>query len=174
MALDMSNSQISNFLITSPVYSNKWNFYVQKITKIDGNVCDQKALDFCWFSCAKPYVDDKGVQVIQVGNNTLFFDKNSGKSYYVKYDANPCLLRILDNSPGNIIQQYLKGFSPSKEYCGVAIHDKNIKCNDNDLIYAQTHYSALKNTKGFPSEKDIKNAKPGKISLAIRNVLKIV
>lgn len=57
-------------------------------------------LEFNWFLCARPFKDNKGNHVVDVGRYALFFDTETGKSYYVTFDATengPCLLMVVSH-----------------------------------------------------------------------------
>jgi predicted transcriptional regulator len=167
---------------TYPVYSNKYYFYMTSV----------KPCDFSWFICAKPYKDDKGNDVVCVDPYSSFFDYVSGKTYHVKFDVvedKKCILKIVTSK---------KEFNSalSEGYNGVAIMKKDKKCKSQDLVcsqvqmifepnvleestlcpfinYAKTHSFILrKEISNFPTRKELKNAKPGKISLKLREMLK--
>jgi len=88
----LTQTKSMSFVNTFPVYPNKWMFYMAPFIKDRPEL-----LKFNWFLCARPFRDEKNNYVVDVGRYTSFFDKSTGKTYHVKFDATekePCLLLI--------------------------------------------------------------------------------
>lgn len=187
---------------TFPVFPNKWRFYmgplVESTSQTTSNLFDNQIqgmnpedqLEFNWFLCARPCKEENGDKMIEVGKYSLFFCPDSGISYYVKFDADICKLKIVNPGVNNE-----KVFENTK-YDGIAmINDetetcyKDLVCSSATLIFkdnvleasracpyidfARSHANYLrKNIKDFPSDKFLKKAYPGKDSLYLRSIIR--
>ena len=172
-------------ICTYPIYRNKWKFYASYVIK------DKDLFNFNWFSCGCPMYDKDNNKIITVSKYNRFFDLSTGKSYYAKYndlEEKQCELLILNN---NIDHQVIETMA----YCGFAIEKEGTCVYERDLIdknaslcfkksvlsesktcpyieYAQYREDYLrKKIPNFPSSKTLKNAKPGKLSLKLREML---
>jgi hypothetical protein len=182
-------------ITTFPVYPNKWRFYLGPLAEQNNTSFNPLDLEFNWFLCSKPCTKNNE-KVIEVGKYSLFFDPNTGISYYVKFDVNECILKLIN--PGILSPE--SNFEDP--YCGVAMITplekfpkgqsscyKDLVCSDAVLIFrkdvleatskcpyidfARAHSNHLrKNIKSFPSETFLKNAKPGKDSLYLRELIR--
>ncbi len=181
----------SQYLKLSPVYPNKWHFYLSKLQNT--STCDAEALEFNWFSCGKPYTKNN-ITVLEVDKYTTFFDTQTGKSYHVTFDATEvqaCILKIVNsdtftiNTTKRAIQEGYRGIAAYKQHKPSC----DLVCSDVDMIfdkkvleestlcpyinYARVHAPILlKEIKGFPDSKTLKHAKPGKLSIKLRSLLR--
>lgn len=182
------------FVKTFPVYPNKWRFYMAPL--LDGNDNKDEILEFNWFTCSCPRVDDKDNNIVIVSKYNTFYDTNSGKSFYVKYDLGEDVKLLVVNSIENISTDALQK-SIKDGYHGI-VHDKS-STNEKykrDLLYENTIFyfnseiliessvcpylcyvlmhktQLIKNGVLTKTQIDeLKDAKPGKISKLIRNIL---
>ena len=74
-----------DFVVTSPVYPNKWRYFIDPLPECE---CSDK--QFNWFMFGKPIFNGKH-QVIELGKYTLFHDKSTGKSYKAK---KKCIVKL--------------------------------------------------------------------------------
>lgn len=182
----------------SPVHINKWHFYMNKFNKIcesESKICNDDALSFNWFSIGTVYIDKFGIQVLQLDRYTSFFDKKSGKTYHITFDSTefkPCTLKIIDpislskkeynlaikNGYDGITMHYNKDKS-----CDLICDEVNMYFNQNVLEesklcpyinYAKSHSYILRQeyeNLGFPSDEELNNSSPGKLSIKLRKIL---
>ena len=170
-------------ICTYPVYRNKWKFYASYVIK------DKSLFNFNWFSCGCPVYDKNNNKIIKVSRYNRFFDVTTGISYYAKYDdleEKQCELIMIDNiGDTRMIDDYC-GFAFEKDESNIYkrdLIDENVSlCFKKSTLkeskscpyieYAQSHEDYLrKKIPNFPSSKTLKNAKPGELSLKLRNKL---
>jgi hypothetical protein len=182
-------------MIVSPVYINKWQFYMNKLNVIDNASCSDDIVKFSWFSCGKPFIqNDKNV--LQIDRYATLFDNSTGTSYNITFDATDgktCTLLMVDEQNFDTIN-YTE--SLNQGYQGI-VYRKNIESSPCDLVcpevhmmidpnvlrkskmcpyimYAKTHYPILSKSNTtilFPSKKELNSAKPGKMSLKLKKIL---
>ena len=172
------------YVCTAPVFKNKWRFYTYPLSN------DKQCFNFNWFACGCPLTDKRGNRIIKVSRYNKFFDMNTGKSYYTDSDNDSCDLLIVEKSKIDD-----NTFKEIQKYCGFAI--KTDGCYERDLVfenvkfyfnseyiiestscpyieYAKSREKYLRKLglPGFPSVKELKNAKPGVMSLKLKKILK--
>ncbi len=188
--------ETQKFITTFPVFPNKWRFYMGPLAEMNESNIDKGDLSFNWFLCARPCLDKNNEKVIEVGKYSLFFDPSSGLSYYVKFDVNECVLKLVN---GGIRFDFNKlDEKPDEKLSGIAMISnenssedcfKDLVCQSATLIFrksvleismkcpyidfAKSHYKFLKkHIHSFPSNNFVMNAKPGKDSLYLRSLIR--
>ena len=188
---------------TSPIYPNKWRFYILPFSQKsdessfrNSNINKSDVSNFNWFLCGRPYTDEKGNKVVDIGRYVSFFDLSSGKSYHITYDViedyGKCLVKIINNKD-TINEEAL--IAIKENYRGVAYLGEATKDCSCDLIcenaeitfdsrvieeskkcpyidFALSHYLYCKEkTSDFPSKEEIIKSNCGEMSLKLRKIM---